>query len=41
MLEELKNQPGISLESRADLDQLRLSPDLTDIELMKRYYDSR
>ena len=41
MLEELKNQPGISLKSRADLDQLRLSPDLTDIELMKRYYDSR
>jgi len=41
MLEELKNQPGISLESRADLDQLRFSPDLTDVELMKRYYDSR
>ena len=41
MLEELKTQPGISLESRADLDQLRLSPDLTDVELMKRYYDSR
>jgi hypothetical protein len=41
MLEELKTQPGISLESRADLDQLRISPDLTDIELMKRYYDSR
>jgi hypothetical protein len=40
-LEELKTQPGISLESRADLDQLRISPDLTDIELMKRYYDSR
>jgi hypothetical protein len=41
MLEELKNQPDISLESRADLDQVRISTELTDIKLMKRYYDSR
>lgn len=41
MLEELKTQPGISLESRADLDQVRISPDLTDLELLKRYYDQR
>ncbi len=41
MLEELKTQPGISLESRADLDQVRLSPDLTEVDLMKRYYDNR
>ena len=41
MLEELKTQPGISLESRADLDQVRISPELSDIELMKRYHDSR
>ncbi len=41
MLEELKTQSGISLESRADLDQIRISPDLSDVELMKRYYDSR
>lgn len=41
LLEELKTQPGISLESRADLDQVRISPDLSDVELMKRYYVSR
>lgn len=40
-LEELKTQVGISLESRADLDQIRISTDLSDVELMKRYYDSR
>lgn len=41
MLEELNTQPGFSLESRADLDQVRLSPEQTDITWMKRYYESR
>jgi len=41
MLEELKIQPSFSLESRADLDQVRISPDMNDIAWMKRYYENR
>ncbi len=41
LLEELKNQPGFSLESRADLDQVGLSSGIDDIEWMRRYYESR
>ena len=41
LLEELTAKPGFSLESRADLDQVRLSLDLSDVDWMKRYYDSR
>ncbi len=41
VLEDLKTQPGLSLESRADLDQLRLTDDTTDVEWMRRYYASR
>ncbi len=41
LLEDLKTQPGLSLESRADLDQLRLTDDATDVEWMRRYYASR
>lgn len=41
LLEELKTQPGFSLESRADLDQVGLSTAIDDIEWMRRYYESR
>lgn len=41
LLEELKTQPGFSLESRADLDQVRMPVDLTDVDWMRRYYDER
>jgi hypothetical protein len=41
LLEELKNQPGFTLESRADLDQVGLSTGIDDIEWMRRYYESR
>lgn len=41
MLEELKTQPGFSLESRADLDQISLASDMDDVTWMKRYYASR
>lgn len=41
MLEELKTQPGLSLESRADLDQVRLTDGASYVEWMKRYYASR
>ncbi len=41
LLEDLKQQSGFSLESRADLDQVGLSTSINDIEWMKRYYESR
>lgn len=37
-LESLKNVSGFSLESRADLDQLRLTSDTEDYQWMERYY---
>ena len=40
-LEALKTQPGLSLESRADLDQVRLTDDIRDYQWMERYYASR
>lgn len=40
-LEELRTLPGLSLESRADLDQLRLTDSITAEEWMHRYYASR
>lgn len=40
-LEELKSQPGFSLESRADLDQVRLPDNTLNHEWMRRYYESR
>lgn len=40
-LEELKMQQGFSLESRADLDQVRLMDDKPDHIWMERYYASR
>ncbi|MDP9315050.1 MAG: DUF4007 family protein [Chloroflexota bacterium] len=40
-LEELKVQPSFSLESRADLDQVRLADNTLDHEWMRRYYESR
>lgn len=41
LLEQLKMQPGFSLESRADLDQVRLSDTMLDYMWMERYYVSR
>ncbi len=40
-LEELKTQPGISLESRADLDQIRLTDNTQNYQWMERYYERR
>ena len=40
-LEMLKNQPGFSLESRADLDQIRLTDATPDTTWMERYYEQR
>jgi hypothetical protein len=40
-LEELKTEPGFSLESRADLDQVRLTDDTADYVWMERYYARR
>jgi hypothetical protein len=40
-LEQLKTQPGISLESRADLDQVRLTDKTADYTWMERYYAGR
>ena len=40
-LEALKTQPGMSLESRADLDQVRLTDATPDYQWMERYYQSR
>ena len=40
-LEALKTQPGMSLESRADLDQVRLTDTTLDYVWMERYYQSR
>ncbi len=40
-LEYLKSEPGISLESRADLDQVRLTDATTDVEWLERYYARR
>jgi hypothetical protein len=40
-LETLKTQPGLSLESRADLDQVRLTDATKDYRWMERYYASR
>jgi len=37
-LESLKNVPGFSLESRADLDQLRLTSEVEDYQWMERYF---
>jgi hypothetical protein len=40
-LEALKTQPGLSLESRADLDQVRLTDATPDYQWMERYYNGR
>ena len=40
-LESLKLQPGLSLESRADLDQVRLTDNTPDYAWMERYYAQR
>jgi len=40
-LEALRAQPGFSLESRADLDQVRLTNGTKDYQWMERYYASR
>ncbi len=41
ILERLKMQPGFTLESRADLDQVRLDTALPAHAWIDRYYDSR
>lgn len=41
LLEELKTQPGLSLESRADLDQIRLADGMSADDWMRRYYEQR
>ena len=41
MLEKIKNAGGLTLESRADLDQVRINPTVTDITWMERYYENR
>ena len=41
LLEQLKWQPGFSLESRADLDQVRLTDRVYAYEWMERYYASK
>lgn len=38
LLEQLKMEPGFSLESRADLDQVRLTDNMPDYGWMERYY---
>lgn len=38
LLELLKKESGFSLESRADLDQIRLTDDILDHNWMERYY---
>lgn len=40
-LEALKNESGFSLESRADLDQIRLTDATTETQWMERYYEQR
>src|SRR6266487_325485 len=40
-LEQLKLQPGFSLESRADLDQIRLTDNTPDYTWMERYYANK
>jgi hypothetical protein len=40
-LESLRGQPGFALESRADLDQVRLTDDTPDHVWMERHYASR
>jgi Protein of unknown function (DUF4007) len=40
-LEQLRHYPGFSLESRADLDQVRLNDTLSDVYWMEQYYVSR
>jgi hypothetical protein len=41
LLEQLKVQPGFSLESQADLDQVRLTDNTPSYVLMERYYVSK
>lgn len=41
LLEQLKVQPGFSLESQADLDQVRLTDNTPDYIWMERYYVSK
>ncbi len=41
LLEALRHEPGISVESRADLDQVRLVDSTPDHEWMGRYYERR
>jgi hypothetical protein len=41
LLEQLKVQPGFSLESQADLDQVRLTDNTPAYVLMERYYVSK
>ncbi len=41
LLEQLKVQPGFSLESRADLDQVRLTDNTPNYVWMERYYVSK
>ncbi len=41
LLEQLKVEPGFSLESQADLDQVRLTDNTPDYIWMERYYVSK
>ncbi|GHP00801.1 hypothetical protein KSF_108480 [Reticulibacter mediterranei] len=41
LLEQIKTVQGIELESRADLDQVRLNETMTDVKWMELYYDCR
>ncbi len=41
VLEELKTQPGLTVESRADLDQVRLAEGATAEAWLARYYATR
>jgi hypothetical protein len=41
LLEQLKTEPGLSVESRADLDQVRLTDGTPDSAWMERYYARR
>ena len=41
LLERLKVQPGFSLESQADLDQVRLTDNTPGYAWMERYYVSK
>jgi hypothetical protein len=41
MLESLNRRGLLSIESRADLDQIRFGPDLSTLEVLSAYYEER